>query len=91
MFVYFIKLPAIHNQVNNIFNIVGLIGIVRNERVKGCFGPQIVIGCCLEGRIFHVVGWQIAQHLADKEKTVGFRFTRHVRYAANAVVRHGTA
>ena len=91
MLVHLQKLAVVHNLPDHLLHIVGLVGIVRHDRVQRRRLAQRVVAAGLERRILHVVARQIVHQLLHKEEGVLFVLGGEVGNAGLAGMDDGAA
>ncbi len=71
-FVHLEELSIIHNQMDDILDVIRLDRIIRDNRIQGCLHPQWVIPVWHKRRVFHVVLRQIRKQFAGQVERIGF-------------------
>src|SRR6266436_365757 len=91
MFVNFEKVSVVHDGVNGVLDVVGLLRIVGDERIERFIAAIDTIGGGAARRVVDIVGRKKAQQFANHREAIGIVGSDEVRDAAGGVVGHGTA
>ena len=86
LFVDLEKLSVVDDTPDDLFHIVGTVGIVGHDRVQLFILAQQIVGGRDDGRIFHIVVGQIAHQLLHDEEGVFLIFGGEVGDAGLAAV-----
>src|SRR5260370_5810494 len=91
MFVDFKEVRVVHDGVNRVFDVVGLLRIVGDERVERFIATVNGIGRGAARRVVDVIGGKKAEQFANHSEAIGVVWCDEVRDARGGVVGHGAA
>ena len=91
MFLSFKEILIINDIVNNIADVVGLVGRLGNDRIQLFFRTVARVGRRDERWVVHVVGRDERQEFAGDTQCVFVGISREVSDTRLCVVRHRTA
>src|SRR5712664_1004228 len=91
MFVDFKEIRVVHDGVNRVLDVVGLLRIVGDERVERFIATVNGVRGGATRRVVDVVGGKKAEQFANHSEAVGVVRRDEVRDAAGGVVSHGAA
>src|ERR1700756_5003303 len=91
MLVDFEKVRVVHDGVDRVFDVVGLLRIVGDERIERFIATVNGIGGGAARRVVDIIGGKKTQQFANHGEAIGVVRRDEVRYAARGVVRHGAA
>src|SRR5260370_36554893 len=91
MFVDFEEVRVVHDGLNGVLDVVGLLRIVGYERIERIGGAIDGVGGGAARRVVDVVGRKKAEQLANHGQAVGVIGSDEMRDAAGGVVGHGAA
>src|SRR6266404_9171609 len=89
MFVDFKEVRVVHDRVNRVFDVVGLLRIVGDQRVERFIATVNGIRGGAARRVVDVIGGKKAEQFADHGQAVGVVRGDEVRDPAGGVVGHG--
>ena len=87
----FIEFTVINNALDNIFHIIRMIGIIRNNAVQCFVGSGRGVTGFDNRCAFHVVGRKEAEQITDLFNAVFVVFSCKVSYTGSLVVGHSAA
>src|SRR4029077_14562393 len=91
MLVDFEEVGVIYDRVNGVFDVVGLLRIVGDERIEYIVAAIDGVGGGAARRVIDVVGRKKTEQLANHGQAVGVVGSDEVRDAAGGGVGHGAA
>ena len=80
------ELPVVDDAPDDLFHVVGTVGVIRHNRIKFFILAQQIVGGRHDGRIFQIVVGQITHQLLHDEESVFFVFGGEVGDAGFAAV-----
>ena len=89
--VDFKEITIVHDGMNRVLDVVGLLGIERNERIQSCIAARGRVGSSAARRILEIIRGEKTYQLANHGQAIGIVARDKMRHAALFVVGHRAA